>query len=276
MKDFEKEFKPSTWSINNKTSIFVMTVIISLAGIYSYLTLPKTKFPDIVIPTIYVTTINAGTSPKDIETLITKPLEKQIKGVSGVKKMTSNSIQDFSNVIVEFDTDVDVALAKQLVKDAVDKARTDLPQTLTREPNVMEVNFSDMPVLFVNISGDYDLNKLKGFAEEIKDECESLKEITRVDIVGALDREIQINVDKNKMEAASITMGDIQRAIAYENSTISGGLIKMDNVRRAISIKGEFKDIRLIQNLIIRSQSGATIYLKDIAEIKDGFKCNHT
>lgn len=272
MKDFEKEFKPSTWSINNKTSIFVMTVIISLAGIYSYLTLPKTKFPDIVIPTIYVTTINAGTSPKDIETLITKPLEKQIKGVSGVKKMTSNSIQDFSNVIVEFDTDVDVALAKQLVKDAVDKARTDLPQTLTREPNVMEVNFSDMPVLFVNISGDYDLNKLKGFAEEIKDECESLKEITRVDIVGALDREIQINVDKNKMEAASITMGDIQRAIAYENSTISGGLIKMDNVRRAISIKGEFKDIRLIQNLIIRSQSGATIYLKDIAEIKDGFK----
>jgi multidrug efflux pump subunit AcrB len=154
MKDFEKEFKPSTWSINNKTSIFVMTVIISLAGIYSYLTLPKTKFPDIVIPTIYVTTINAGTSPKDIETLITKPLEKQIKGVSGVKKMTSNSIQDFSNVIVEFDTDVDVALAKQLVKDAVDKARTDLPQTLTREPNVMEVNFSDMPVLFVNISGD--------------------------------------------------------------------------------------------------------------------------
>lgn len=272
MKDFEKEFKPSTWSINNKTSIFVMTVIISLAGIYSYLTLPKTKFPDIVIPTIYVTTINAGTSPKDIETLITKPLEKQIKGVSGVKKMTSNSIQDFSNVIVEFDTDVDVALAKQLVKDAVDKARTDLPQTLTREPNVMEVNFSDMPVLFVNISGDYDLNKLKGFAEEIKDACESLKEITRVDIVGALDREIQINVDKNKMEAASITMGDIQRAIAYENSTISGGLIKMDNVRRAISIKGEFKDIRLIQNLIIRSQSGATIYLKDIAEIKDGFK----
>jgi multidrug efflux pump len=272
MKDFEKEFKPSTWSINNKTSIFVMTVIISLAGIYSYLTLPKTKFPDIVIPTIYVTTINAGTSPKDIETLITKPLEKQIKGVSGVKKMTSNSIQDFSNVIVEFDTDVDVALAKQLVKDAVDKARTDLPQTLTREPNVMEVNFSDMPVLFVNISGDYDLNKLKGFAEEIKDACESLKEITRVDIVGALDREIQINVDKNKMEAASITMGDIQRAIAYENSTISGGLIKMDNVRRAISVKGEFKDIRLIQNLIIRSQSGATIYLKDIAEIKDGFK----
>jgi multidrug efflux pump subunit AcrB len=120
MKDLEKEFRPTTWSINNKTSIFVMTIIITLAGIISYMNLPKTKFPDIVIPTIYVTTINAGTSPKDIETLITKPLEKQIKGISGVKKLTSNSIQDFSNVIVEFNTDVNVTEAKQKVKDAVD------------------------------------------------------------------------------------------------------------------------------------------------------------
>lgn len=272
MKDLEKEFRPTNWSINNKTSIFVMTIIITLAGIMSYMNLPKTKFPDIVIPTIYVTTINAGTSPKDIETLITKPLEKQIKGISGVKKLTSNSLQDFSNVIVEFNTDVNVTEAKQKVKDAVDKARTDLPQQLTREPNVMEVNFSDMPVLYVNLSGNYDLNRLKGFADDIKDECEGLKEITRVDIVGALDREIQINVDKHKMEAASITMGDIQRTIAMENSTISGGLVRMDGVRRSISVKGEFKDVRQLSDLIIRSQSGATIYLKDIAEIRDNFK----
>ena len=160
MKDLEKEFKPTTWSINNKTSIFVMTIIITLAGIMSYNSLPKEKFPDIVIPTIYVSTVNFGTSPKDMENLITKPLEKQIKAISGVKKLTSNSIQDFSNVIVEFNTDVSVPLAKQKVKDAVDKARTDLPQVLTREPNVIEVDFSEMPIMYVNISGDFDLNKL--------------------------------------------------------------------------------------------------------------------
>ena len=142
MKDLEKEFKPTTWSINNKTSIFVMTIIITLMGIMSYNSLPKEKFPDIVIPTIYVSTVNFGTSPKDMENLITKPLEKQIKAISGVKKLTSNSIQDFSNVIVEFNTDVSVPIAKQKVKDAVDKARTDLPQTLTKEPNVIEVDFS--------------------------------------------------------------------------------------------------------------------------------------
>jgi multidrug efflux pump len=272
MKDLKKEFGPTTWSIKNRTAVFVMTIIITFAGFLSYLSLPKTKFPDIVIPTIYVTTINAGTAPKDMETLITKPLEKQIKGISGVKKLTSNSIQDFSNVIVEFNTDVNVSEAKQKVKDAVDKARTDLPQNLTREPNVQEVNFSDMPVLYINISGDLDLNKLKQYAEEIKDRCESLKEITRVDIVGALEREIQINVDKHKMEAANLTMGDIQRAIAFENSTISGGSIKMNEVRRNIAIKGEFSNVELLDNIILRSQSGAIVYLKDIAEIKDSYK----
>ncbi|MBK9673679.1 MAG: efflux RND transporter permease subunit [Bacteroidetes bacterium] len=272
MKDLEKEFKPTTWSINNKTSIFVMTIIITLAGIMSYNSLPKEKFPDIVIPTIYVSTVNFGTSPKDMENLITKPLEKQIKAISGVKKLTSNSIQDFSNVIVEFNTDVSVPLAKQKVKDAVDKARTDLPQTLTREPNVIEVDFSEMPIMYVNISGDFDLNKLKNFADDAKDKIEGMREITRVDIVGALDREIQINVDKFKMEAADVTMRDIEMAVKYENMTMSAGLVKMDAMKRSISILGEFKDPRLLNDIIIRSSSGATVYLKDIAEIKDGFK----
>jgi multidrug efflux pump len=272
MKDLEKEFKPTTWSINNKTSIFVMTIIITLAGIMSYNSLPKEKFPDIVIPTIYVSTVNFGTSPKDIENLITKPLEKQIKAISGVKKLTSNSIQDFSNVIVEFNTDVSVPIAKQKVKDAVDKARTDLPQTLTKEPNVIEVDFSEMPIMYVNISGDFDLNKLKNFAEEAKDKIETMREITRVDVVGALDREIQINVDKFKMEAADVTMRDIEMAVKYENMTMSAGQVKMDAMKRSISIMGEFKNPSLLNDIIIRSASGATVYLKDIAEIRDGFK----
>jgi multidrug efflux pump subunit AcrB len=272
MQDQEKEFKPSSWSIDNKTSVFVLTVIITLAGIMSYLNLPKEKFPDIVIPTIYVSTVNFGTSPTDMENLVTKPIEKQIKSISGVKKLTSNSIQDFSNVIVEFDTDVDVAEAKRKVKDAVDKARSDLPNDLTREPNVQEVDFSEIPILFVNISGDYDLNKLKKYAEAIKDKVETLTEITRVDIVGALDREIQINADKYKMEIAGVTLGDIERAVAYENMTISGGSVKVDNMKRTLSVYGEFTDVNQIKNIVIRSQTGSTVYIKDIADVVDGYK----
>jgi multidrug efflux pump subunit AcrB len=272
MEDLNKEFKPSSWAINNKTTIFILTIIITLAGIGAYNGLPKEKFPDIVIPTIFVSTVYPGTSPANMENLVTKPLEKQIKAISGVKKLTSNSIQDFSNVVVEFNTDVDVPVAKQKVKDAVDKARVDLPNDLPKEPNVMEVDFSEMPILFVNISGNFDLKKLKVFADMAKDKIESLKEITRVDIVGARDREIQINVDMYKMQAADITMDDIYRAVNFENLTISGGVVSMDGMYRAVNIKGEYSDPQLIENIVIRSMSGAEIYLKDIAKVDDTFK----
>ena len=267
-----KQFKPSSWSIDNKTSIYVMSVIITLAGIMAYLNLPKENFPEIIIPKIYVSTIYPGTSPANMENLVTKPIEKQIKSISGVKKLTSNSYQDFSNVIVEFDTDVDVPQAKQKVKDAIDKARSDLPNDLPRDPNIMEINFSDMPIMYINISGDFDLNKLKKYADDLKDKIEGMKEITRVDIVGALDREIQINVDKYKMEVAQISMMDIERAVGYENLTISGGVVKMDGMQRTLSVKKEFKNVDELSNLVIKSPTGAPIYLKEIAEVIDGFK----
>lgn len=272
MKDIFKEFKPTSWSIDNKTSIYILTVMITLAGLMSYNSLPKEQFPEVVFPQIYVATIYPGASPLDIENLISKPLEKQVKSISGVKKITSSSIQDFSNVIVEFGTDVPVAVAKQKVKDAVDKAKKDLPTDLKQEPSVIDIDLSQMPIMNVNLSGDYDLVKLKQFAEVLKDRIESLSEITRVDLIGALDREIQVDVDLYKMNAANITMGDIQRAIQYENMTQSGGLLPMGGMKRSLSIKGEFKDPSEIGNMVIRSMSGATVYLKNIADVRDGFK----
>lgn len=266
-----KEFKLTSWSIDNKSAIYVLTIFITLAGILSYISIPKEKFPDIVIPTIYVSTVYPGSSPKDIENLVCKPIEKQIKSISGVKKLTSNSIQDFSNIIVEFNTDVDVAVAKQKVKDAVDKAKKDLPKDLPSDPSVMEVEFSEMPIMFVNISGDYELSQLKKYADDLQDKIESLKEITRADMVGALEREIQINVDMYRMHAAKLTMSDIERAIASENLIISGGAVDMDEMARTISVSGEFADIESIKNIVINSMVGAPVYLKDVADVKDGF-----
>jgi multidrug efflux pump subunit AcrB len=146
MKDIFKEFKPSSWAINNKTTIYILTVIITLAGIATYNSLPKENFPDITLPQIFVSVIYPGTSPTDMENLVAKPIEKQIKGVSGVKKVKSTSMQDFTSVLVEFNTDVNIAEAKQKIKDAVDKARTDLPKDLPQEPVVTDINFSEIPI----------------------------------------------------------------------------------------------------------------------------------
>jgi multidrug efflux pump subunit AcrB len=266
-----KEFKPTSWSIDNKTSIYILTVFLSIAGILSYIKLPKERFPDIVIPTIYVQTIYPGSSPKDIENLITKPIEKKIKSISGVKKLKSQSIQDFSIITVEFNTDVKVDEAKRKVKDEVDKAKSELPNDLKMDPTVMEVNFSDMPIMYVNISGNYDLSTLKKYAEAAKDRMESLSEITRVDMVGALDREIQVNLDLAKMGSAGLALDDVSRAIQFENMRISGGNIDVDRMKRSLSVSGEFQSKQDVENIIIRSGAGATLYLRDVAEVKDGY-----
>ena len=267
-----KEFWATSWAIDNKTTVYLLTVFITLFGLIAYQTIPKERFPDIVIPTIYVQTIYPGTAPKDIENLVTKPIEKQIKSIAGVKKVTSTSVQSYSAVVIEFNTDVDVPQAKQKVKDAVDKAKTDLPTDLPDDQIVQEIEFSEIPILFVNIAGDYDLATLKRYAEVLEDRIESMKEITRVDVVGALDRQIQINLDMYKMQAASVTTYDVMQAVKNENVTIPGGNVTMDEAQRSLSVSGEFKDVQTIQNLIIRSGSGAQVYLKDIADVRDGFK----
>lgn len=182
-------------------------------------------------------------------------------------------MQDFANVVVEFNSDVKIDVAKQKVKDAVDKAKPDLPTDLPSEPEVLEINFADLPIMYVNIAGDYDLNKLKKYADDAKDQLESLKEVRKVDLIGALEREIQINVDLLKMQASGLTMGDIERAVKYENMTVPGGSVRMpDGTRRSLSVSGEFTNVEQISNLVINSIHGSPIYLKNIAEVTDHYK----
>jgi len=273
-----KEFKPTSWAIKSRTPVYLLIIFVSIIGVFQFVTLPKEQFPDIVIPTIYIQTIYAGNSPKDIENLVTKPIEKQLKGITDAKinKITSSSIQDYSAITVEFETDVKTEVALQKTKDAVDKAKKDLPTDLTEEPNVQEVSLSELPIMFVNISGDYDLMSLKKFADDAKDELEELPQITRVDIVGAPEREFQINVDNYKMQAAGVTFNDIAAAVKNENMDISGGLLDVGNMKRTLQIRGQFKTAFDIDQIIVRNTSGAPIYLKDIANIKDTVKTSES
>jgi multidrug efflux pump subunit AcrB len=270
-----KEYGPTSWAVDNKTAIYIIALLISAYGVFKFNTLPKEQYPDIVVPTISITTVYVGNSPSDIENLVTRPIEKQLKGISGakVKKITSRSQTDYSLIVVEFDTDIKTELAKDKVKDAVDKAATDLPTDLTQLPNVQEFAFSEMPIMYVNISGDYDGVKLKQYAEKMQDKFEELTEVTRAEIVGAPEREIQINVDPFAMQQARITFNDISNAVNYENNDITGGLLPVGEMRRTLRVRGQFNSALDMQNIIVRSSArGSTVYLKDIAQIVDTVK----
>ncbi|MEP6676633.1 MAG: efflux RND transporter permease subunit [Ferruginibacter sp.] len=270
-----KQFRPTSWAVSNTTAVYIIAALITLYGLMKFTTMPKEQFPDIVVPTISVTTVYVGNSPKDIENLVTRPIEKQLKGISGAKVRKINSISqaDYSLIIVEFDTDVKTELAKLKVKDAIDKAKTDLPNDLTAEPNAQEFAFSEMPIMFVNISGDFDGVKLKDYADKMQDKFEELSEISRAEIVGAPEREIQVNADPYKMQAAQISFTDIDNAISRENHDITGGLIETGTMKRTLKVKGQFTSAMNLQDIVVRSSArGATVYLKDIAQLKDTIK----
>ncbi|MFT3979628.1 MAG: efflux RND transporter permease subunit [Ferruginibacter sp.] len=270
-----KEFFVTSWAVDNRTAVYILAIIISAYGLMKFTSMPKEQFPDIVVPTISITTIYAGNSPKDIENLVTQPIEKQLKGISGAKvnKINSISQQDYSLIIVEFDTDVKTDLAKTKVQDAIDRAQSDLPTDLTSEPVAQEFSISEMPIMYVNVSGNYDGLKLKSYAEDLQDEFENIPEINRADIVGAPEREIQINADPYKMQAARLTFTDIENAVSRENHDITSGQIDVGTQERTMKVKGQFKTADDMRNIIVRSSAqGGWAYLRDIAQVVDTVK----
>ncbi|MDP2114026.1 MAG: efflux RND transporter permease subunit, partial [Bacteroidota bacterium] len=267
-----KEFFATSWAIDNKSSVYVLAILITILGLMNYYFIPKEQFPQVVIPYIVVSTPYPGTSPEDIENLVTRPIEKQLKSISDVKRMTSNSVQDFSSIIVEFDPDLAIETAKQRVRDAVDKSKSELPTDLPSDPQIMDIDLAEFPVMYLNISGNYSLDRLKRYAEIAQDRIEAVKEVTRVDIVGALDREIQINADIFKMQSAKVTFSDIERAVSGENLTISAGTLTTNGTRNTVRIKGQFKDVETLKNIVVHSSSGVFVKLTDIAEVNDSFE----
>ena len=269
-----KDFILSNIALKNRTSIYVLVFISVIVGVMSYSNMPKESFPELKQPTIYVNTPYFGNSPADIENLVTRPIEKQLKSLTGVNSLKSSSVQDFSIIIVEFDLDIPASEALQDVKDAVDKAKKDLPTDLDQDPNIFELDFSEFPVMNVNLFGELPYQELKEHAEYLQDEIEALTEISEAPISGMLDNEVKVHVDLFKMEALDISFNDIENSIRGENVSMSGGDIKtissLGTGRRTIRIDGEYRNWREINNVIVKHEDQKVVYIKDIAEVSYG------
>jgi multidrug efflux pump len=271
-KEVIREFKLSSWALRNKNTVFLMVILLLMFGFYSYRSLPKELFPDLVWPTIFVQTMYPGNPPLDIENLITRPLEKEIESVKGVKVIKSTSTQDVSAIFVEFNTDVNLEDALQEVKDAVDKAKSELPDNLLTDPMVIDLDLSEFPIMNINLSGDYSINELKEYAEYLENEIERVNEVSKVEITGVNEREVQINVDMHKLNVFELSFSDIENAVAFENVSMSGGEIKLGETRRSIRIIGEFTDPSEIEDIIVKWDNHNIVYMRDVAEIKYAFE----
>ena len=272
MKNKLKEFGLTSLAIDNATSVFLVSFMILLFGLQSYQKMPKQQYPDASMPTIFINTPYFGNSAEEIENLISRPIEKELEGVEGIKSVNSTSIQDFSVIVAEFDASLEMSEVLRKTKDAVDKAKSELPTDLKQDPEILEINFSEIPIVTVNVSGDYSPDELRAYAEQLKNKIELIKEVSKVQMRGQQEREMKIDVDLNKMQSLKVSFTDIENAVKTENLTMSGGEIVKNGFRRAVRIVGQFTSDIELENIIVKSEKQRPIYLKDIATVKYGYK----
>jgi multidrug efflux pump len=262
----------SNYAVRQRISVMVLAVIILVFGAYCYKVMPRESEPDITIPFVFVSTTYKGVSPPDIETSITIPIEKKLKGLEGVKKVHSISSEGESSISVEFVTGTDIDNAIEKVRNKVDEAKNDLPADLEDDPSVFEVNFSEMPIVVFSLSGTCGNPCLKKIADEIEDEIEAIPGVLDVTIAGALEREIRVEVIPDKLAYYNIPVTALQQVVSSENQNISGGAIRLGDGRFQLRVPGEFRTPEEIYGLVVGMHSGQPVYLKDVARVVDGFK----
>ncbi len=271
-KKVDKEFGLSSWAINNKTTMYVLIALILFLGASAYFSMARENFPEIKETKIYISSLYPGNTAEDIEKLITDPIEDKLKTVSNVIDITSTSQEDYSIVIVEFDEKITVEAAKQKVKDEIESETSseDWPtfNGAKVDPNVFDLSMSEeLPILNINISGDYPIDRLKEYGEYLEDEIESLLEIKQVDIRGAQEKEVEVAVDIYKMMAAKVSFDDVVNSISGGNLTLSAGNLISSGQRRTIRILGEIESPKELDNFVVKSEHNNPIYLKDIAKV---------
>jgi len=265
-----KGFGLSTWSVNNRKTVFLIMMIIIFGGLGAYTGMPKENFPELQIPEIYVGIAKPGSSPSYMSEKIAEAVEKEIAGIKLVDEINSNSVHGYTTIRVKFDFEMEVSDALTKVKDAIDNARakSDFPQ-LPVEPNVFELDPSAMPILNINLRGN-NPKLLKEVGEILEDDIEDLPEISEVDIRGVQEQEMRIEVNRLKAEAVDVTLDDIERAVSSEHQTISGGEILMDGLRKTIRIEGEFENAEELGRIVVKQEEFMPVYLEDVAEVYFG------
>ncbi len=262
----------SDTAIKKSTTVVVLTLLLIIFGVYSYLELPRESDPDITIPNVFVSTNYRGVSPTDMETAVTIEIEKKLKGLDGLKKIQSVSSEGSSSINIEFVTGTDIDKALQDVKDKVDEAMGELPSDLDEDPSVFEVNFSQMPIVVFSISGTCGLPCLKKIADDIEDDIEAITGVLEAEVTGGLEREIRVEVFPEKLAYYGLTIGSFQEAVRSENQNTSGGNIRLGQGRYQLRVPGEFKTPEEIYGLILAIHNGEPVYLKDVATVVDDFK----
>ncbi len=259
-------------ALKRQVTVLVLLVLIVLAGLYSYSVLPRESAPDITIPYVFVTTTYEGMAPQDVESLITIPLERKLKGIADVEEVRSTSSEGKSVIAIKFLPKVNIDDAVQKVRDKVDQAKPDLPADLEDDPVITEVSFSDWPIIQIVLSGPFSLKRLKVFAEDFEDRIEGIPGVLNAAIVGGLEREIHVEFDLDRVEAYKVPFASLLKAVRDANVNLPGGSMDIGDLKYQVRVPEDFKSPAEIFSIVAFVRQGKPIYLRDLARIRDHHK----
>ncbi len=258
-------------AVKNRATVFFALFAIIVAGTSAYVSLPRESFPDIEIPNILVYTLWPGASPADVESQLTDELERELQGLEGIKQITSTSTESVSVVNVEFVSGVDLDFALQKVRDRVNLAKSEFPAD-AEEPILRELNFSDVPILQVHLSGDVGPVELRRLAKAVQDEVEAIPGVLRATLVGGVEREVQVDVDPERLRLYGASLDDVLDAIRDENVSIPGGELKLKGQTLALRVPGEVEDPLAVEQFVVKVVGQRPVQVRDVATVRYGFK----
>ena len=265
-----KEFRVTSFAVDNSTAVIVLFLFVTIAGLLSYRSIPKESFPEAEIPNLVVNTIYPGVSPSDVESLVTRKIEEELTTISDIKELTSTSVEGYSSVVAEFESDVNMDEALQKVREKVDLARPELPAD-AEDPSIFELSMAEIPVMQVNLAGGYGLVRLKELGEDLQDRIESIPAVLRVSLRGGLEREVKVDVDLAKLKYYDVSFNDVLDAIRLENVNVPGGSIDVNGLKYLVRVDGEFDDPSVIRDLVVKTAGGQPVYVRDVADVEFGF-----
>ncbi len=269
--------KLTSGAITRYPMIFAFMFIIVVIGVQAYIGLPRESSPDVKIPFVSVAAPYAGTSPEDMENLVTRKLEQQLKGVEDLKEMKSMSAYGISVISLEFDSSVDISDALQSVRDRVELAKPDLPTDPRNDLVVQEISASDLfPVMQVNLSGEIDLFLLKELGEDLQEDLEQIPGILSVDLIGGIENEVKVEVDPEKLVYYNLSLVDVQDAVALQNMTIPGGKLSLGMYDYQVRVPGEVDAPEEILDFVVNPGIDPPVFLRDVATVTFGMKDRET
>lgn len=261
----------SLWNFFLHKRQFTLLVMVGLViwGTVAVVSITKESAPEVQIPVGIVTTVLPGASPEEVERLVTNKLEEKLANLADLNKLTSTSRESVSVITAEFNASADLDKSIQKLKDEVDKAKGDLPEDAT-DPSVTDVNFVDQPVQIITVSADAPYAALAELGEQVKSELQSVRGVSRVEVSGVRDREVQVVIKKEELERYGLTLQQVVGALAAANATLPVGSIITNDVAYNVAFDGGLDRVENFETLPILSVGGQPIYLRDIATVSDG------